>query len=203
MSEASTTAPVVGPSPLPEPEVKVYPDAVYYNYHALGLSLMYVNKDGSRLAPSSKSGSVTAKREDVREDTLILDSIDVYNVVGEQSKEGRVPYSPFPAHSIMIPLSAGVQSGLPEATESTASAPRASQMVVKPTTTGREFVEGIGEPTRKGGGSGPSSGSIGIWCEWKDDGIMVEFGGAESRGIQAWERGKDAVWKVLTMFRIN
>jgi len=29
---------------------------------------------------------------------------------------------------------------------------------------------------------------------------MVEFGGDEARGPQAWERGKDAIWKVITLF---
>jgi len=29
---------------------------------------------------------------------------------------------------------------------------------------------------------------------------MVEFGGDESRGPQAWEKGKDAVWKVISIF---
>ena len=66
--------------------------------------------------------------------------------------------------------------------------------------TGKDFVKVLGEPDRKGGGAGPSSGSIGIWCEWSKDGLMVEFGGDEARGPQAWERGKDEVWKVITLF---
>jgi len=65
---------------------------------------------------------------------------------------------------------------------------------------GKEFIALLGEPNRKGGGAGPSSGSIGIWVEWTRDGLMVEFGGEESRGPQAWERGKDAPWKVISIF---
>jgi len=66
--------------------------------------------------------------------------------------------------------------------------------------TGKDFVAALGEPDRKGGGSGPSSGSIGIWVEWTRDGLMVEFGGDDSRGPQAWERGKDALWRVISVF---
>nr|GAT44069.1 predicted protein [Mycena chlorophos] len=75
-----------------------------------------------------------------------------------------------------------------------------STFAVGPETTGKDFVEALGEPARKGGGAGPSSGSIGIWCEWTKDGVMVEFGGIEATGAQAWERGKDAVWRVMTLF---
>jgi len=71
---------------------------------------------------------------------------------------------------------------------------------VHPSTTGKDFVAYFGEPTRKGGGGGPAGGSIGIWCEWTDAGIMVEFGGDEAGGLQAWEKGKDATWAVLTFF---
>ncbi|XP_006454648.1 hypothetical protein AGABI2DRAFT_189890 [Agaricus bisporus var. bisporus H97] len=70
-----------------------------------------------------------------------------------------------------------------------------------PETTGKEFVQALGEPDRKGGGTGPSSGSIDIWCEWTKDGIMVEFGGSQAKGPNVWETGKDAVWKVVTLFR--
>ena len=65
----------------------------------------------------------------------------------------------------------------------------------------QELVSVLGEPDRKGGGAGPSTGSIGIWCEWSKDGLMIEFGGDDARGPGAWERGKDAVWKVITLFQ--
>ncbi|KAG0693317.1 hypothetical protein DFH29DRAFT_992388 [Suillus ampliporus] len=81
-----------------------------------------------------------------------------------------------------------------------ASASNVSSIEISLTTTGKDFVSCLGEPDRKGGGAGPSSGSIGIWCEWSKHGIMVEFGGDEARGPQAWERGKDAMWRVITVF---
>ena len=77
---------------------------------------------------------------------------------------------------------------------------RPSELSVLADTSGKDFVQALGEPDRKGGGAGPSSGSIGIWCEWSKDGVMVEFGGDEAKGPQAWERGKDAAWKIITIF---
>ncbi|KAH7104094.1 hypothetical protein BKA62DRAFT_693510 [Auriculariales sp. MPI-PUGE-AT-0066] len=68
-------------------------------------------------------------------------------------------------------------------------------------TTGQQVLEQLGEPDRKGGGTGPSAGSIGIWCEWSRLGVMVEFGGDEARGPQAWDKGKLAIWSNLTLFR--
>jgi len=43
-------------------------------------------------------------------------------------------------------------------------------------------------------------GSINIWCEWTKLGLMVEFGGEKVLGPNAWEEGKDAPWKVVTIF---
>jgi len=56
----------------------------------------------------------------------------------------------------------------------------------------------MGEPERKGGGAGPASGSIGIWCDWPKEGIMIEF---DASGPQAWEHGKDTKWRLLTLYR--
>jgi len=99
-------------------------------------------------------------------------------------------YSPYPITPIVLTIS-------PETKEGT---PRPSNFAVTQNMTGKEFVATLGEPDRKGGGSGPSSGSIGIWVEWTRDGLMVEFGGDDSRGPQAWERGKDAPWRVISVF---
>ena len=66
--------------------------------------------------------------------------------------------------------------------------------------TGKEFVAALGEPDRKGGGAGPSSGSINIWCEWIKEGIMVKLGGQDVRGPQAWDKGRDTKWKVISFY---
>lgn len=171
-------------SSSPTPEIKSYPDAVYFNYFSLGISLLFKPTNGYK----PKTG---LSRDDLHDDKLVLDGLDIYNV--QPPKEGqrkpKQPYSTYPLDSITLAL-----ASVPDKPE------RAKQFVVKPTTTGKEFVDVLGEPERKGGGAGPSSGSIGIWCEWTKDGVLVEFGGDEARGPQAWERGKDAVWKVITLF---
>ncbi|GBE78258.1 hypothetical protein BKA93DRAFT_793842, partial [Sparassis latifolia] len=174
------------------PEVKSYPDAVYFNYYSLGLSLLFKPINGYK----TKTG---LKVEDLKNDDLVVDGVDIYNLpkpnTGSASGTSKLKstYSTFPL-SVILSLSQSSSEG---------SELRPSHIEVKLTTTGKEFVECMGEPERKGGGAGPSSGSIGIWCEWSKDGVMVEFGGDESRGPQAWERGKDAVWKVITVFQPN
>ncbi|KAI0734498.1 hypothetical protein C8Q72DRAFT_806514 [Fomitopsis betulina] len=166
------------------PEIKSYSDAVYFNYFALGLSLLF--KPVNDYKP--RTG---LKREDLRDSDLVLDGIDIYNVIKSAKPGTAKPFSAYPAPLVLSLSSHPIE---------TDAKPRPSLFEVKPETTGKDFVESMGEPDRKGGGAGPSSGSIGIWCEWSRDGVMVEFGGEESRGPQAWERGKDAVWRVISVF---
>ncbi|EKM61158.1 uncharacterized protein PHACADRAFT_247583 [Phanerochaete carnosa HHB-10118-sp] len=172
------------PDASASPEVKSYPDAIYFNYFPLGLSLLFKPVNGYK----PKTGM---KREDLKDVDLVLDGIDIYNVPppkpGATSRH-KSAYSLYPVEDFTIRLVAIPDNARP------------ATMEVKRTTTGKDFVSVLGEPDRKGGGAGPSSGSIGIWCEWSKDGVMVEFGGDESRGPQAWEKGKDAVWKVISIF---
>ena len=181
----SSLAALVSKPDATSPEVKSYPDAVYFNYFALGLSLLFKPVNGYK----PKTG---LKWEDLNDSDLVLDGIDIYNVIKSAKPGTAKPFSAYPVSPLVLTLS----SQPPEKD----AKPRPSQFKVNPETTGKEFVSSMGEPDRKGGGAGPSSGSIGIWCEWSRDGVMVEFGGEESRGPQAWERGKDAVWKVISVF---
>ena len=163
------------------PDVKSYPDAVYFNYYSLGLSLLFIPINDYK----PRSG---LSRQDLQDAHLVLDGIDIYNDDGKTSSRSPA-YSPYPTTPIALTVT-------PETKEGTS---RPSALSVTRNMTGKEFVATLGEPDRKGGGSGPSSGNIGIWVEWTGDGIMVEFGG-EDRGPQAWERGKDAPWKVISFF---
>lgn len=163
------------------PEVKSYPDCVYLNYFSLGMSLLFKPINGYK----PKSGQTL---EDLRDKDLILDGVDFYNTPSLENQRNKNSYSTYPVNPFILILTT-----LPERT-------RPATFEVTPTTTGKDFVSCLGEADRKGGGAGPSSGSIGIWCEWSKDGVMVEFGGDESRGPQAWEKGKDAVWKVIQIF---
>lgn len=156
-----------------EPEVKTYADTAYFNYHTLGLTLQLIPTDGYKLTP----GLAHADLDDTR---LVVDSIDVYNAMDDVKRKADV-FAPFPS-----PITLTVNGG---------------PIVIQASTTGKDFVESLGEPDRKGGGAGPSNGSIAIWCEWSKAGILVEFGGENARGPQAWEKGKHASWRVLTIFR--
>ncbi|KAJ7630794.1 hypothetical protein FB45DRAFT_1003754 [Roridomyces roridus] len=175
-----------------EPEVKSYSDAVYFNYYALGLSLLFAPKNGYK--PSTGLAKSALRNQD-----LVLEGIDLYNTPANpqaKAKSGRkaeLAFLTFPGTPLSLDLSESTtdKDGKGDS--------RASQLTVNTDTTGKDFVACLGEPTRKGGGAGPSSGSIGIWCEWTRDGLMVEFGGDEAKGPQAWERGKDAGWRVLSI----
>ncbi|THH06946.1 hypothetical protein EW145_g3727 [Phellinidium pouzarii] len=177
---------------VPTPEIKSYPDALYTNYFPLGLSLMFIPKDGPK--PITEA--------DARSDKLALDSVDIYNIniapepngaktMPKSSTSSAMVYSPHPVNPLSLPLQPSQDT----------SKPRPPEISITTTLTGKDILSVLGEPDRKGGGAGPASGSIGIWCEWTRDGIMIEFGGVEARGPQAWERGKDAKWEVLTLFR--
>lgn len=179
------------------PEVKSYPDAVYLNYYALGLSLLFSPLPGYKPATG-------IRLSDLESDKLVLNSIDMYNVpnhtssiprsMGTSSRIAELAFSTFPLSSFALDI-------IGEVTDKDGKVHiRPAQLKVHPESIGKDFVQCLGEPDRKGGGAGPSSGSIGIWCEWTKDGVMVEFGGDEAKGPQAWERGKDAVWKVITLF---
>ncbi|KAI5898372.1 uncharacterized protein SCHCODRAFT_02611888 [Schizophyllum commune H4-8] len=174
------------------PDVKAYSDAVYYNHYALGISLMFAPEKGYNPAKSSP----------ISPEKLSLDSIDLYNVPSSSqqtnkatsSRTAEVKFSTYPVNPFTLHLTPALKDK--EGTE----LQRPATFQVSPATTGKGFVAAFGEPDRKGGGAGPTNGSIGIWCEWSRDGVMVEFAGSEARGPQAWERGKDALWRVITIF---
>jgi hypothetical protein len=172
------------------PEVKSYSDAVYFNYYPLGISLLFTPQNGYKPKTGLKLG-------ELRQEDLVLDSIDLYNVPTDKSKTSRseLTFTTFPISPVVFPITnqAKDKDGKP--------VERPSELEITLKTTGKEFVQALGEPDRKGGGTGPSSGSIDIWCEWSKEGVMVEFGGAQAKGPRAWDTGKDAVWRVITLFR--
>jgi hypothetical protein len=57
---------------LTAPEVKSYSDAVYFNYYPLGISFLFVPQKGYK-----PTGGL--KLEDLQVDSLVLDSINIYN----------------------------------------------------------------------------------------------------------------------------
>lgn len=178
----------LSPDVLPEPDVKSFSSSVYFNYYSLGLSLLFSPSNGYKPRPG-------AARADLRSEDLLLESVDIYNVATKSEsalpanrKAANPMYSPFPKYPIIIARPA-------KGTE-----PQA-EFHLAPSSIAKDLVSFFGEPSRKGGGGGPSGGSIGIYCEWKDIGLMVEFGGDEAKGTQAWDKGKDALWSVATVFQ--
>lgn len=181
----------------PTPQIKSYPDAVYFNYFDLGLSLQFSPEKGYK-------PTAGLKLHELDNHKLVLDSIYIYNFPpknasyhqsrGTSSHTAEKAYSIYPNLPLALALIGDTKQkdGIP--------IPRPPKLDILADTSGKDFVQALGEPDRKGGGAGPSSGSIGIWCEWSRDGIMVEFGGDEAKGPQAWERGKDAIWKIITIF---
>lgn len=167
------------------PDVKSYPDVVYFNYYTLGLSLLFKPVNGYK----PKTGM---KIEALRDDDLVLDGLDIYNA----SKPGETPKLSTTTHFSSYPIFPITLSVLSKTKDGKERVPSISFL---PTTTGKHIVEVLGEPERKGGGSGPASGDMGIWLDWTKDGLMVELGGDESRGPKAWETGKDAVWKLISI----
>lgn len=179
--------------------IKSYPDTVYLNYYSLGLSLVFGPKNGYK----PTTGLTRAQLDN---ENLKLESIDVYNIpkvkgaasgaasgAAKFSKRSELAFACYP----QLPITIEMVYNNPEI----GPVRMPASFDVDADKTGKDFVNAFGEPDRKGGGSGPSSGSIGIWCEWTHRaGILVEFGGIEARGPQAWEKGKDSVWKVMTLF---
>jgi hypothetical protein len=138
---------------------------------------------------TAADGSRAIKQEDIHSEKLKLDSICIYNALESPSTTTAKTYATYPSLPITLPLL------------DTSKQRSAQEVVLSTNSTGKDIVALLGEPSRKGGGSGPSSGSIGIWCEWTKDGIMVEFGGDEAKGPKAWETGKNAKWKIVTLFK--
>ena len=172
------------------PDVKSYSDVVYFNFYPLGISLLFIPTNGYK----PKAGS---RLDGLQQEDLILDSIDIYNVPktdGGETKPLRSEFAfmTFPVSPITLPITYQLEDSDGKLLV------RPPCIDVMPESTGKDLVQALGEPDRKGGGAGPSSGSISIWCEWSKDGLMVEFGGAQGK---AWDTGKGAVWKVITLFR--
>ena len=188
-SSSTTTTP--SPQSIPTPESKVFSDSIYLNHHSLGLSLVFAPDKGYQPKTGTPYDSVKKSR-------IRSASIDVYNHEAQimepitrkttaasrppTSSALKVAFEAFPRYPILV-------------TYPLVDAPEEFKVFsISPETTGKEFSSTLGEPDRKGGGEG----SMGIWCEWTGVGLMVEFA---SGGLQAWEKGADARWKVITVFQ--
>jgi len=172
-------------------QTKAYPDAVFINYYALGCSIEYRPTNGYK--PPSNVQSIT----DLHANNLSLDKIDIYNSPYEYDEPSNTPPPTSQKTKSKTKPEFAKYPNLPLAI-TFSHEPKSMSVLAE--STGKDFVAALGEPDRKGGGAGPSSGSINIWCEWAKEGVMVEFGGQDARGPQAWDNGKDAKWKVISFY---
>ncbi|KIJ44227.1 hypothetical protein M422DRAFT_252238, partial [Sphaerobolus stellatus SS14] len=78
-----------GSAAVPEAEIKAYSDSVYFNYHTLGLSLLFIPPNGSKVDTKSPNY-----------DALLLDGIDVFNALKDAAPTKGKTYSLFP----LLPL---------------------------------------------------------------------------------------------------
>ncbi len=163
---------------LPTPEFRAYSDVVYHNYHPVGVSLCLVAEAGKKITDKAK---------------LLVDSVDLYNP-SQSSAELTKPSgraSSKPTFSILSSLPLTLRDSI----------------LLTPTTTGRDFVETLGEPSKKGGGTG----WVDIWLEWEDHGVQVELRDpkgdeviteeAKKKGLGGpWDRAGSWVWGVIKLF---
>lgn len=181
-----------------EPDTKAYPDAVYQNYYALGLSLCF-----EPVSASSKEFRCV--------------TVDVFNTASPgagTSAGGRKPKGPTYAET-SLPLVlefAEKEIVLPprKPGESEMRLPREQRVEVAKNTTGREIVRSLGEPSRKGSGSW-----VGVWLEWNqvglvragervDVGIMLELNdpkGADAPSQEQMKQGMGGLWDMAAGWR--
>ena len=204
--------------PAPPPQVKAYSDIVYLNYRHIGLSLSF-----EPLKPFRPTSSLTLDDLRRQADNGHLKGVDLYNhddaarAPADPDKKNKAPrqraedrWEPFPAYPVLLPpSSSSSSSSSPPALPSTTSAAPAPAdappalspqphlpFALEPSTTGAALLSHFGEPSRKGGGSSSTPG-VGIWTEWTDRGVMLEWA---SSGLGAWDKGGESTWRCLSVF---
>lgn len=162
-------------------DVRVLGGTVYASDYEQGFSLQLVPAHGAPPPPRH----ITAWDELQLKD-LKLDAVDIY---GERKAQtaGRSKQSQF------SPYSRAMLRPRKDLNEDQTAA--RSNVTLE--TTGRQLVNSLGEPSRKGGGS-----RVPVWLEWANQGhccgIHIEL---NATGPQAWDEGADATWACITVFR--
>lgn len=86
-----------------------------------------------------------------------------------------------------------------------------AEITIKHNSRGKDLVNDLGEPQRKGGGAGDRSGPA-VWMEWnlqlksasglgREFKMQIELAGAAARGADRWnaERAGTCNWAVITI----
>ncbi|WRT65366.1 uncharacterized protein IL334_002309 [Kwoniella shivajii] len=184
----------------PEPETKSYSDSIYHNYYSIGISLSFHPLRG-------------------------LDSVDVYNP-SITPPPRRIAQKPLPTYTnspeiILHFMSDQIVLPPRKEGEEPLSIKRPIAFTLKTTSTGRDLVSCLGEPTRKGSG-----GWTGLWLEWSSVslknpegkgiiiGIMVELNDPGANEILTeegrkkgmggvWERASRWTWSNIKLFKVD
>ncbi|KAH9812380.1 hypothetical protein DFH28DRAFT_898843 [Melampsora americana] len=175
------------------PITKSYPDkTVYHTYPALGIALEF--------RPSTKPQSdevlqlvgIEIENHTRNVDEMVTDESNSNQ--NHRTQKMKTIFAPYGGYPILVCFT------------SKASESASSQLKLCPNTTGKEFLENLGEPSRKGGQDVLRMGS-GIWLEWtwntnegKKVGLFVQWRGAASIGPGKWEKGRDRRWGTLKIF---
>ncbi|CAD6926817.1 unnamed protein product [Tilletia laevis] len=140
-------------------ERKVYPNITYLNHHAFGISLQLES------SPSSAKGS-----------EQVITAIDLYNHApkafetggpAEASKrEKKHEYVSFPIYPIRIGTFISSTTTDVKTSDKAPPPPPTGSLNITRSTSGSEFVQALGEPSRKGGGEGPIGRGPAAWMEW-------------------------------------
>lgn len=173
-----------------EHEAKTYPDAIYHNYYALGVSLCFL--------PSG------------------LDSIDIFNPRPSTASSTVAPGKYAPPHDLVLAF-ADPEVVLPPRTkgEKEVRYPR-PDLTVGRETPGREIVRALGEPSRKGAGGwvgvwlewSPVALLLGV--DRVEVGIMLELSDPQTepsaeqkaKGVGGvWDRAAGWPWASIKVFR--
>lgn len=169
-------------SPL-DPETKIYPDVMYINYHALGISLCCVPTKGGKIDAEAGWEGVA------------VESVDLYNPrsTAGGGRGRKRTWSVF--------------RGLPLEIQRTPPT-ELSSFHLDEKTTGSDIVRALGEPSRKGGGTGwvdvwLEYGAVGVSFDLQDPrGEEVVSEEEQARGIGGvWDRAGRWVWSSVKVFK--
>lgn len=154
-----------------DPETKTYPDVLYVNYHALGISLCCSRAEGDTRSLDAQTGW----------EEVVVESVDLYNPRPRDAPPKRSRKREWQRFK-GLPLK--IASPATEATPI---------LLLDANTTGTAIVSTLGEPTRKGGGTG----WVDVWLEYTTLGLQIDLQdprGDEVVSEEEQRRGMGGVW---------
>lgn len=188
------------------PITKSYPDkTVYHTYPTLGIALEFRPSTTPQSDDRLQLVGIEIENHTRNDDELVTVNTDESKVTqNHRSQRAKTIFAPYCGYPILVGFTSS-------ASDSASSEIRSESTELKlyPQTTGKEFLENLGEPSRKGGQDVLKMGS-GIWLEWnwntnegKKIGLFVQWRGAASIGPGKWEKGRDRKWGTLKIFLDN